>query len=130
LFSQVVAERNGTFRQRFVELLSDCCPSPFISDEKLDLVEMLANKVQELEANITYVESENASLVEELRQDLQQESNNDHYSKPRKRSSINECMFEPDESNEDALFNNNRPEVADARMRSYLKAMGEDLDEI
>ena len=54
------------FRQQLYELLEGCVPSPFISNEDLDIVEILANRVADLEDALEYVESENEALEEEI----------------------------------------------------------------
>ena len=132
LFFEAVEARlfheDDEFRQQLYELLEDCVPSPFISNEDLDIVEILANRVADLEDALEYVESENEALEEEIRAevddykaDLQQHEALNFRSP--KKSSINEWMLESDESNADALFNEDREaHVGDLEMRAYLNA--------
>jgi hypothetical protein len=131
LFFQAVEERLNTddpFRQALVKSLSDCVPSPFISFEDLNLVEMLAKKVQELENNIAYVKNENLKLAPELLEEIAEETFKPPpvESKSPKRSTINECLLEPDLEAEDAYYNQ-KPYTGG--MEQYLKAMGDDLDD-
>jgi len=132
LFFEAVEARlfhdDDEFRQQLYELLEDCVPSPFISNEDLDIVEILANRVADLEDALEYVESENEALEEEIRAEADDyradlaEHEAALFRSPKK-SSINEWMLEADESNADALFNEDREQhVGDPEMRAYLNA--------
>jgi hypothetical protein len=62
LFHEAVNEKGDSFRKKVEELLSNYCPSPFISDQKLDVIQALASKIEELESSIAAVESESAGI--------------------------------------------------------------------
>jgi hypothetical protein len=132
LFFEAVEARlfheDDEFRQQLCELLEGCVPSPFISNEDLDIVEILANRVADLEDTLEYVESENEALEEEIRAEVDdykahlQQHEALSFRSPKK-SSIDEWMLESDERNADALFNEDSgTNVGDPEMRAYLNA--------
>lgn len=128
LFQEEVQARldNTPFRQALLELLNDYTPSAFITDKEIDAVEMLANKILNLQDNIEYIERENATIVAETQnlQNLPENQNTNEPERRPKRSTIERYMLEADEANSDCLYNE-AEQIKDARMRSYLKYFGE-----
>jgi hypothetical protein len=123
IFFQTIEERlaHDPFRQGLRELLNNYLPpSPFISDEELDLVELLGNRINELQDQIAFVEQESEQIRQELHDN---EKCNEALDLPRspKKSSLNEFLNEP--TNEENAFNEEQ-QVGDARMRNYLRYFG------
>lgn len=117
LFYSAVEARlmDDPFQSRLAALLQEYCLNPWVDD--LDVVELLAAKVLELEEEIAEVEAESATLAKDILNILPEEINSE---RSPKRSSVNNLMCEGDETNADALFNEQQV-VGDARMRNYLQ---------
>jgi hypothetical protein len=64
LFNSRVQE---TFKNKLGQLLQESPPSPFLSDKQINVVELLAERINELEAAIAYCEDENEILIEEIK---------------------------------------------------------------
>jgi hypothetical protein len=86
------------------------------------------NAVADLEDALEYVKNENDELEQEIRVEADdykahlQQHEALNFRSPKK-SSIDEWMLESDESNADALFNEDREQhVGDPEMRAYLNA--------
>jgi hypothetical protein len=127
LFFEAVEQRlnheDDAFRQAVADLLNDYLPSPFISNEELDVVTALAKRVEDLQADIDFVEQENATLVEEIKQNLTEENNFIPNERFRKRSTVNDLMCESDENNSDASFNESN-QHGNKQMNEYLRYFG------
>jgi hypothetical protein len=129
LFFEAVEARlfheDDEFRQKLLELLADTCPSLFISDFEIDACEVLAKRIEELEAAVEYVGSENARLEEEIRAEADDyradlAEHEARFNKSPKRSSL-DALLEADSENEDALFNEQRQhQYIDPEMKNYL----------
>jgi hypothetical protein len=125
LFFEAVEDKHSPLRARIVELVNEYSPSPFLPDEQLDVMVMLAERIDELETDIADVEGENEELWHEIQLNLKNNSSPTKERRP-KRSTVEENMLEPDENNADALFNE-QTKYFDPQMRQYLRAMGEDI---
>src|SRR5262249_46012599 len=78
LFFEAVAQRlfheDSEFRTKVIEILNDFTTNPFHSDETIDVAEALANRIEELETQIAYVENENRQLYDEVVEALHEEN--------------------------------------------------------
>jgi hypothetical protein len=70
LFYAAIENKQSSLRSDLVELVAQYCPSPFLEDEQLDLIEILAEKIQELEAAIAHANRERDELLEEIKHKL------------------------------------------------------------
>jgi hypothetical protein len=130
LFYEAVEQRlfheDSAFRAKVIEILEDFTSNPFNSDETIDAAEALANRIEELESQIAYVENENQQLYGEISQIHEETMAEDIPATERtpKRSTIEEHLFEADEENSSHFYNINMQEnYADAQMRSYLNVL-------
>jgi uncharacterized coiled-coil DUF342 family protein len=121
LFHRAVEDRanNDPLRQGIVELLRTSI-DPFIDDESLDIVQLLANRIEQLETQIQDVETENYELAKSIL-DGEESITNPSNSRMPKKSTIEECMFSPTED-ADAL---QEQEVHSRIMQQYLRGFGE-----
>jgi hypothetical protein len=70
LFYEAVAEqrdRNSPLRSDLVKLVAEYCPSPFLPEEEINVIEILAERIQELEAAIDQIDREKDELYEEIK---------------------------------------------------------------
>jgi hypothetical protein len=130
LFYEAVEQRlfhdDDEFRRRVGEILEDFTSNPFNSDETIDAAEALANRIEELESQIAYVENENRQLYSEISQIHKETMAEEFPAEERtpKRSTIEEHLFEADEENSSHFYNINMQEnYADPQMRSYLNVL-------
>jgi hypothetical protein len=113
------AAENSPLKRGLVKLLEAYCPSPFFSQKKLDVIELLAERINELESVLEVVETESASLREEIRLKEATESLKREERTPKK-SVVAEYMEFVDESNSELM--REEPYV-DPRMKSYIDAI-------
>jgi hypothetical protein len=131
LFEKSVADRvaNDGFRKKLAALLEDYSkklglqPSPFINDEKLDVVSALAENITELEGMLDLAENEKQRLLsdpiirKQLTEDILYPDGKPAKAAAPKKSSVDFYLLEP--QNEEDLFTEERSSV-DPRMRKYL----------
>jgi hypothetical protein len=94
--------------------------SPFIDDQQLNVVELLANKIQTLEADLEIVENANAELRDE-NNNLQEETDG-WFAPPTKKSrhsTVGDLLLEP--TNDEDVFSN-ESQGGDPMVRRYLEA--------
>jgi hypothetical protein len=123
LFFDAVRSNSDSFKNAIEALLDECCPNPFITDEDLDIVQLLAAKVEELESKIQTQERENEEIALEIIAGLANEETATEQRVP-KRSTVNDWLCESHEEDNDCLYNEQQ-QVKDARMAQYLRGFGE-----
>jgi hypothetical protein len=119
LFNEAVNERinDHPFQKALLAFQEDYGFNPLmIDDEQIDVVQLLATNIERLEEKIAEAEAERASLVEEIREMLPEET---VPSERTPKKSTWELMTEADESNADALFNE-QTQTHNAQMQRYL----------
>jgi hypothetical protein len=118
LFNRRVEESASVFKNKLGQLLQESSPSPFLSDKQINVVELLAERINELEAAIAYCENENENLIEEIkRKEAKQTVRKE---RTPKKSVVAEYMEFVDESNSELM--REEPYV-DPRMKSYIDAI-------
>jgi hypothetical protein len=108
------------FQKALTEALANCTINPFITDEDLNVVELLANRIEELVEKISEIEAESEEIAREIIHGLAAEEAISTSRVPKK-STIEECMLSPTED-ADAL----QEQQAHSRiMQQYLRGFGE-----
>jgi hypothetical protein len=131
LFYEAIENRlfhaDSDFQTKIKEILNDFTTNPFTSDETLDVAEQLANRIEELEAQIAAVEAEKKQLMKEILSALPpQEEPLANEKRAPKRSTVEDHLFEANEDNADNLYNVNEREkyqYLEPNMRAYMNAI-------
>ena len=116
---------NSPFQKAITAFVEEYGFSPLIESDQLDVVGTLVFKIQTLENRIAFNENVNAQLAEEIEESLSEENSyttrNNYSSRSPRRSTVANYLNEP--TDEENAFDEDQ-EVIDLRMRSYLKAFG------
>jgi hypothetical protein len=121
LFNTAVEQKQSQLRECLAKLLCESVPSPFSSKQQIDVIEVLADRIQQLEAEIVFVERMNKNLREEIQltESLKQQRRRDRT--PKKSYALEESLEEINEHNNWLVEIENR---IDPRMRRYVDAIG------
>jgi hypothetical protein len=117
LFNNRVQE---TVKNKLGQLLQENSPSPFVSNKQLDVIEILAEKIQELEEAIADTEQNSQELREEIRHKeatAEQARKLQRTQRVPKRSTVAEYLEEVDPDS--TLMREEK--YVDPRMREYLR---------
>jgi hypothetical protein len=122
LFYDALEERlsHDPFRQRLDELFAELSPSPFNSSEDINVMEVLAQQIEDLEAAIESVERENRMIANDIRQTLPPKEGK--VERAPRRSNISEQLESTD--NDGAVWTEEK-KCIDPRMKLYLRALGD-----